>query len=138
MTYHRPDFQQALIDNLPPSVKITYSKRVESYSQSVKDANVTLTFTDGTTATHDLIIGADGIKSAVRKCVLEEQAALAAAAGRDDEAKELLDSIEPVWTGIVAYRNLIPTEKLEKYKETHPETRVPKWNSIPTMVSQPW
>lgn len=133
LTYHRPDFQQVLIDNLPSSVKITYCKRVQSYSQSIKDGNVTLEFVDGSTVTHDLVIGADGIKSAIRKVVLEEQAAKATAAGREEEAKELLNSIEPIWTGIVAYRNLIPTERLVKYKETHPETRVPKWNSIPTM-----
>jgi salicylate hydroxylase len=133
LTYHRPDFQNVLVDHLPPSVNIHYKKRLSKYVQ--REGKVILTFEDGTTASTDLLLGADGIKSAVRRCFLYEQADLAMENGRPGEADILLNSIEPQWTGIVAYRNLIPVERLQKYAETNKSVRVPKSDSIPTMVS---
>lgn len=87
--------------------------------------------------TCDILIGSDGIKSVVRKQVVAEQAREAVAAGRPDEADSILRTADPRWSGIVAYRALVPTERLIAYREAHPEqnVRIPEHNSIPVMVS---
>ncbi|KAF2104630.1 FAD/NAD(P)-binding domain-containing protein [Rhizodiscina lignyota] len=59
---------------------------------------VKLSFADGTTATADVVIGCDGIKSAVRKAVMR-------GTGRE---------VEPVYTGDFAYRCLVPTEEAKR------------------------
>lgn len=153
LTYHRPDMQKVLVSHLPPSVHIHYKKRLSSYTQttptflntqstpsapspSSTTPSVHLTFEDGTTATTDLLIGCDGVKSVVRRCLLHEQAARALEYGKPGEADALLSAIEPRWTGIVAYRALIPVERLKAYKETEKgkSVRVPERDSLPTMV----
>jgi salicylate hydroxylase len=70
--------------------------------------------------------------------MLTEQAQEATDAGRADEADAILRGIEPSWTGIVAYRALVPTERLLVYRDAHPEEKVqvPDHNSIPVMVSK--
>ena len=52
-----------------------------------------LHFKDGTSATADAVVGADGIHSTVRKFLLPEK------------------YVEPVFTGTVAYRGLVPMDK---------------------------
>jgi salicylate hydroxylase len=133
LTYHRAHFQNVLVENLPPSVNIFYNKRLDRYTQnSSGTSRVTLHFTDGTDVTHDLLVGCDGIKSTVRRHLLTEQAGNAAT---PEEAEEILKSIPPRWTGIVAYRNLVPVERLKAYQDAHPDSkiRVPQSNSIPHM-----
>jgi salicylate hydroxylase len=75
------------------------SHRFVSYEET--DKEIQLQFQDGKTASCDLLIGMDGIKSVVRKCFLIKQG--------------LLDSpsIHPFWTGSFAYRGLVPIDKLE-------------------------
>jgi salicylate hydroxylase len=99
---------------------------------------IELQFDDGLVTTCDILIGSDGVRSTVRRDVLTEQAEEATAAGRPDEADAILQGIEPSWTGIVAYRALVPTERLLAYRDSHPEekVRVPEHNSIPVMVSK--
>lgn len=67
-------------------------------------------FADGTSAEADVLIGADGIWSITRRCMYE------AMAKKDEGAAEVLSPfqrfIDPLWTGIFAYRSLIPVEKL--------------------------
>lgn len=93
-------------------------------------------FADGLVKTCDILIGSDGIKSVVRKQVVADQAQEALAAGRPDEADRILRTTEPRWSGIVAYRALVPTERLTAYRDAHPEQniRIPEHNSIPVMV----
>jgi salicylate hydroxylase len=55
---------------------------------------VTLQFANGSEATADLVVGADGIKSAVRQ--------------------RLFDDSDPVFTGYVAWRALVPTDGLSE------------------------
>ncbi|TFK95197.1 FAD/NAD(P)-binding domain-containing protein [Pterulicium gracile] len=133
LTYHRAHFQNVLVENLPSSVKIHYNMHLKRYEQNASgNSAVTLHFADGTTFTHDLVVGCDGIKSTVRRQVLTEQASNAAT---PEEAQEILDSIPPQWTGLVAYRNLVPVERLKEYQDAHPELniRVPQADSIPRM-----
>jgi salicylate hydroxylase len=107
-----------------------------TYTQDTKQGTVELLFTDGTKETCNLLIGSDGIKSAVRKTMLIDKSKAAASQGRLKEAEEYLNLIEPTWTGIVAYRALIPTERLQAYKDAHPELniRIPQTKSTPIMV----
>lgn len=136
LRYHRPDVLQVLIDNLPARCKTHFNRRLMTYTQDTKQGTVELLFTDGTKETCNLLIGSDGIKSAVRKTMLIDKSKAAASQGRLKEAEEYLNLIEPTWTGIVAYRALIPTERLQAYKDAHPELniRIPQTKSTPIMV----
>ncbi|KAF8072155.1 hypothetical protein FPV67DRAFT_1748853 [Lyophyllum atratum] len=120
LRYHRPDFLQVLMDHLPARYTTSFSHRLHSYTQG-KSGKITLNFEDGTTATCDILIGCGRYQAKHAASFLESEA--------------LLNSIEPAWTGIVAYRALIPTERLQKYRDEHPhlKIRVPETNSIPTM-----
>ena len=91
---HRADFHQILHDkvrSLDPSC-ITLNTRVAGFSENGSGA--TLKLADGTTVSGDIIIGADGIKSAIRNQIVGET---------------------PVkYTGYVAWRVTVPREKLPK------------------------
>jgi salicylate hydroxylase len=139
LRYFRPDFQKVLMNHLPKRCHQYFKHRLQTYSEEV-NGKIMLSFEHGSTHECDILVGADGIKSAVRRTMLTAKAESATAAGALHEAEELMNSIEPVWTGIVAYRAVVPTERLQKYKEAHPEMkiRVPEVNSIPRMVSDPW
>ena len=84
-----------------------------------------LSFEDGTSTSCDVLIGADGLKSAVRASVLQERAYWAQSEGRPKEASELLAAIQPIWSGTVAYRALIPAEKLSALSPHHGALKTP-------------
>lgn len=134
LRYHRPDVLKVLVGRLPSHCKTYFSRRLQSYSQR-KGAKIDLFFSDNSRETCDVLIGADGIKSAVRRSLLMEQAEYATRSGRVDEADDILRRINPKWSGIVAYRALIPTARLQAHRDAHPEAniRVPEANSIPIM-----
>lgn len=84
-----------------------------------------MTFADGTTAMADVLIGCDGIKSSVRRTMFESAAQKLEATRATEEcvsaqADRLRGSIEPVWSGWIAYRGIVPREMIES---THPDTR---------------
>ncbi|KAG1737807.1 hypothetical protein EDB19DRAFT_1895769 [Suillus lakei] len=112
MRFHRADFHGVLLSHLPPSCTTHNAKRLKSYTQSFNghsiNSPITLTFQDGSTATCDVLIGADGIKSAVRSYMIRELAEVM----DPDEKQSVLSCINPVWSGATAYRTLIPKEKL--------------------------
>lgn len=81
-----------------------FRKRLATYSQLDSGA-VTLRFADGTSTTCDVLLGCDGIHSAVRREMYKKEAALR---GQPD----LLRHIEPVFSGSIVYRTLIPAELL--------------------------
>lgn len=64
ITIQRADLHEALFEAVP-SASFHFNKRVEHFTQN-KD-RVTLTFTDGTVATHEFVIAADGIHSLFRQ-----------------------------------------------------------------------
>ena len=65
------------------------------------DDEITLHFTNGHNASCDFLVGADGIRSAVRRSFLEKQ-------GLSHST-----SMHPVWTGAYIYRGLISRCQLE-------------------------
>ena len=128
MLFHRADFQQVLLRKLPISCKVHYSKRLRSYKQRLSGP-IELLFEDGSSSFCDVLIGADGLKSAVRRTFLVEEAELAKSEGKWAEVAKINASVDPVWSGTNAYRALIPAEKLRARNPDHPILKEP------TMVS---
>lgn len=65
---YRPDLAQIMIDNaIASGVTVDYGLSPASLTQS--DAGVTVALSDGSTDTYDLVVGADGIRSHVRKAM---------------------------------------------------------------------
>lgn len=92
ITIHRNDLHQALaagIRRIAPDA-IRLGMKCTGVDQTARD--VTLRFADGTTATSDIAIGADGVHSVIRESLF----------GADD----------PQFTGIVAWRGVIPVDRL--------------------------
>jgi salicylate hydroxylase len=128
LTFHRADFQKVLLVSSPPSHRIHCSKRLRSYTQRQGGA-ISLLFEDGTAAKCDVLLGADGLKSAVRRSLLGEKVQWAQGEGKWSEAADLTAVMEPCWSGTNAYRALIPADKL---KMRYPNHRV---LTQPTQVS---
>jgi salicylate hydroxylase len=82
---HRADLLTLLAEQLPPGTVRT-GHRCTSFSQDAGHAMAG--FANGTTATADVVIGADGIHSVLQGFVVEPA--------------------EPVFSGVVAYRGLVP------------------------------
>ena len=108
---HRQHMVAILQGHLPASCTLHPRKRLVSYIEpEQEDAHSTspiiLEFADGTTATTDVLIGADGIRSAVRKTMFK-------GASGDDKA-DFKQYIDATFTGISIYRCLIPAEAVRK------------------------
>jgi salicylate hydroxylase len=82
---HRADLLALLVEQLPPGTVRT-GHRCTGFSQD--DRSALVGFADGTTATADVVIGADGIHSVLQGFVVEPT--------------------EPIFSGVVAYRGLVP------------------------------
>jgi len=82
---HRADLLALLAGQLPPGTVRT-GRRCTGFSQDAGSA--TAVFADGTTATADVVIGADGIHSVLQGFVVAPA--------------------QPVFSGVVAYRGLVP------------------------------
>ena len=82
---HRADLLGLLAGRLPPGAVRT-GHRCTGFRQDAEGA--TVGFADGTTVTADVVIGADGIHSVLQGFVVEPA--------------------EPVFSGVVAYRGLVP------------------------------
>ncbi|OBZ70963.1 Salicylate hydroxylase [Grifola frondosa] len=85
--FHRAHFLDVLVEHLPDGVA-NFGKRLISYSRNGPHNSVVLQFADGATAACDILVGCDGIKSTVRKQLLEEKAR--------DGHPELLGLIDPM------------------------------------------
>jgi 6-hydroxynicotinate 3-monooxygenase len=86
---HRAELHAALLSIVPPEI-IQRSKKLVDYRQ--ESSRVSLAFADGTTASADLMIAADGIHSIVRE--------------------QMLGPEKPRFTGRVAYRTTFPAKLL--------------------------
>jgi len=118
-TFHRAEFLRVLSDHIPTEHRIHYSKRLMSYTNS-ESGEVTMHFKDGSTATADLVVGCDGIRSPVRSTLYRQMAEEAERAGDKEAAAEALSHIIPKYSGTSAYRGLVPTEKLLRRYPGHP------------------
>ena len=125
--FHRAVFQRCLADQLDKDVTSThFSKRLISYTlpspSSSSDSPITLNFADGSKATCDVLVGADGIHSATRRTLFElaaQEAAEGATVEGLKKAAQLRTLIEPSWSGAICYRALIPFERLEAINPDH-------------------
>ncbi|WP_330115516.1 salicylate 1-monooxygenase [Pseudomonas sp. JS3066] len=93
---HRADFLDVLASRLPEGVA-RFRKRAVGVEQQGNEARVL--FTDGSEYRGDLLIAADGIKSAMRSHVLEGIGAA---------------PVAPRFTGTCAYRGLIDSQRLRE------------------------
>lgn len=95
-TIHRAHFVDELVKLLEPG-RANLSKRLDHiYETEATDAPIILHFVDGSTASADIVVGADGVHSYVRKHVLPNDPANSA-----------------FFTGTCQYRATVPMEKAE-------------------------
>ena len=125
-SFYRVELQNALVKTLDPdTTKTHFAKRMVSYTlppPSEPTSPITLHFEDGSVATCDVLLGADGIHSVTRRTLLNLAANDAEKNGSEDSQKTadaLRGFIEPIWSGAMIYRGLIPREKLEKLNPNH-------------------
>ena len=116
---HRQHMVTVLEGHLPASCRTHPRKRLVNYFESKQgDAHSTSPigpeFADGTTATTDVLIGADGVRLAFRKTMFE-------AASTNDSGNDKADLkkyIDATFTGMSIYRSLVSAETL---REENPE-----------------
>ena len=106
LTIHRADLLEALCNRLPAEA-LVLGRAVTGVKSS--DTSATVTFEDGSEETFDLVIGADGIHSAIR----------AALWGED----------QPKYTGMVSYRGVFPKEMAPDLPDLDAFTKW--WGEVP-------
>jgi salicylate hydroxylase len=89
LTIHRADLLAALASMFPGD-RVQFGKRAQTIAQD--EGGVDLNFTDGSSARVDVLVGADGIHSAVRTAMFGAE--------------------QPRFTGVVAFRAVVPAERL--------------------------
>lgn len=124
ITLHRTDLLDILIINLPDFVSTYFSKRLVRYEDDVS-GGISLHFADGTSATADVLIGADGYKSATRATLYKLLATKESNSEATHGASPLLAFVPPTWTGTFAYRTLISVENLKRKNPQHQAASTP-------------
>ncbi len=92
ITIHRGDLHEVMLS--PLGSDLHFGKKLDRIEDSGDE--VGLFFTDGTEVQADIVIGADGINSKVRECLLGEE--------------------EPTYSGWVAHRALITGARLREFQ----------------------
>ncbi|KLO14628.1 FAD/NAD-binding domain-containing protein [Schizopora paradoxa] len=108
--FHRAQFLDAFVNHLPEGIA-HFGRRLLSYTSHEDGQSIEMTFADGSLEYCDVLIGCDGIKSMVRKQMLERKDA--------DGLPGLRRFVEPVWSGITAYRGLISSSAFSKDSNGH-------------------
>jgi salicylate hydroxylase len=90
LTIHRADLLEALAEVFPAQ-RVQFAKRAERIVEGAD--GIALTFADGGVDRVDVLIGGDGIHSAVRTAMFGKES--------------------PRFTGVVAFRAVVPAERLE-------------------------
>ncbi|KDR71739.1 hypothetical protein GALMADRAFT_253476 [Galerina marginata CBS 339.88] len=114
LSFHRAVVQGALLKKLSPLIRCHLSARLSSYHTEPYSAEIKLTFEDGKTATCDLLVGADGLKSVVRKQFLA-----------DNRHPGQSFSADPVWSGTFAYRCMIDSNLVAQRLPGHRALKTP-------------
>ena len=129
---HRAEMVDVLLRHLPQNSSIHTSKRLLTYTEDKDQNTYVLHFADGTTATADVVIGADGIKSKTRAAMYDmaHKAECADPEATKREDCERCRHATPKWTGIVTYRYLIPSERLREINPTHRALDTPALLSV--------
>ncbi|PWY87822.1 salicylate hydroxylase [Aspergillus sclerotioniger CBS 115572] len=95
----RRDFQEVLLNAVAEEgITVSFNKRIVSVTESPTD--VTVTFSDGSTETADILIGCDGIHSSVRRLHVDP-------------------SIVPEYSGIAGTQSIISSTGLPDALKTH-------------------
>ncbi|EGO00194.1 hypothetical protein SERLA73DRAFT_107208 [Serpula lacrymans var. lacrymans S7.3] len=105
--FHRAHFLDVFVEHIPEGVA-HFGKRLTSFTRGSSQEPLTLQFADGSNASCDLLVGCDGIKSLVRAQLFKELAI-------QESRSDFLGFIEPVWSGTIAYRGLIPVHRLSEH-----------------------
>jgi salicylate hydroxylase len=92
--YYRPDLQKALLAHVPAE-RIHLQKPFSTVEFSDASGNLLISFADGSTANADIVLGADGIHSAVRS--------------------QFVANSDPHWTGWVAFRSVFDVKALDGF-----------------------
>lgn len=100
VTIHRADIMAALAEQLPQDI-IHFSKRLRTVTQDKNGA--LMVFEDGSSYLFDVVIGADGIHSRVRTALFGEEC--------------------PRFTGVVSFRSVVPTERVQHVPEIEAFTK---------------
>ena len=136
LTFQRPDFQRALLRQLGARCRTHPAKRLVSVVQPPSAAQpVQLVFADGSAATCDVLVGADGVASAVRADMLEAVADELLARGEADAAAEARRAVKPVWSGTMVYQTTIPAAALRARAADHRVLTSPHVVRLPTALS---
>lgn len=92
--FYRPDLQETILEYLPRDI-IHLNKRVVNVK--IQDEGVDVEFEDTTTIHADLLVGADGIRSAVRGFFAPD--------------------FELKWSGLIAYRSAFDIKLLDHIED---------------------
>jgi 2-polyprenyl-6-methoxyphenol hydroxylase-like FAD-dependent oxidoreductase len=106
-TMHRKDLIDILKQSIPSSCTIHLNKRLAKYEKQ-SPGSLILYFTDDSTSTTDVLVGADGIRSSVRKILFET------IGPNIVDPSKIVHYSDPSWTGTLVYRSVIPADKLSK------------------------
>ncbi|PPQ92525.1 hypothetical protein CVT25_010358 [Psilocybe cyanescens] len=110
VAFHRADVQEVLLKHISPSIQVHLSHRLITYRETAQ-GEIELQFKNGSTASCDLLIGADGINSVIRKTFLRNKNKWS-----EEEASK---KAQPLWTGSTVYRNTIDAEIIRKDSPNH-------------------
>jgi len=116
---HRWDMMDLLQRHLPSTCTVHLSKRLRTFNETTP-GDITLYFEDGSTASTNVLFGADGIRSPTRRAMYE-----AAARQRHPlvDAANVGEYADAKWSGFRIYRYLVPSETLLEKYPGHPAAR---------------